>query len=61
MACPCRNTANAGTTNPSLPYHLRLASGRVKDFATEIGVKGAQANNPGSVILPYGATPTPSA
>jgi hypothetical protein len=59
MVCPCK--ANAGTNNPSLPYHLRLASGRVKDFATEVGVKGAHANNPGSVILPTGATPTPTA
>jgi hypothetical protein len=57
MACACK--ANAANGQPA-PWQLRLASGRVKVYATQVGATGAQANNPGSVVIPPPPVDTPS-
>jgi hypothetical protein len=57
MACACK--VNAANGQPA-PWQLRLASGRVKVYATQVGATGAQANNPGSVVIPPPPVDTPS-
>jgi hypothetical protein len=49
VGCGCRANSAGGTAEP---YRLKLASGKIKSYSTQTGVLGAQANHPGSIILP---------